>query len=47
LRERHKLEMYENKVLRKIFVLKKDEVGLGHYTARNFMIYTGHLILLG
>jgi hypothetical protein len=38
-----------NKVLRKTSSPKNDEVrsNLGHYTTRNLVIYTGHVVLLG
>jgi len=40
--------MFVNKVLRKIFLPKKDEVSsLGYCIMRNVMIYMGHLLLLG
>jgi hypothetical protein len=36
------------RVLRKIFRLKNNEVSnLEHYIMRKFLIYTGHLVLLG
>jgi hypothetical protein len=47
-REKYKLQVFQNQVLRKIFGSKKDGVSsLGFYMFRNFMIYTDHLVLLG
>jgi hypothetical protein len=47
LRE-HKIQAFENKLLRKISGPERDEVNsLGYYIMRNFMIYTGHPVLLG
>jgi hypothetical protein len=46
LREEHKLQESESKVLRKISERKKDEKSnLIHYIKKNFVIYTGHLLL--
>jgi len=47
LKEAHKLQGYENKVLRKTFEPKKDEVSAIGYHVTNFVIYMGHLVLLG
>jgi hypothetical protein len=49
LREEHRLRVFENRVLRKIFGSKRDEVtGDGEdYTMRNLMICTHHQILFG
>jgi hypothetical protein len=45
LREEYKLQKSENKVLRKIFILKKGN--LGHCIIRNLMTYMSHLVFLG
>jgi hypothetical protein len=48
LREDYKLQMFWNKVLKRIFGPKKDEVSnLGCYITRHFVMYMGHLIFLG
>jgi len=49
LREEHRLKVLENRVLRKIFGSKRDEMtGSGeNYIARIFIICTAHQILLG
>jgi hypothetical protein len=44
--EEHKLQKLENKVLQKIFKLKKDDMEL-HAQYKSFMVYTSHLVLLG
>jgi hypothetical protein len=52
IRFEHKLHMFENKVLRKIFELKKDVSNLGYYTINytsseemggKYETITGHL----
>jgi len=47
LRDKHKLRVFENRVLRRIFGPKRDEVtGIGeNYITRSLMICTPHLIL--
>jgi hypothetical protein len=47
--EANTLQAFENKVLRKILGLHKAEVSetSGCYIIRNFVIYRGHLELLG
>jgi hypothetical protein len=47
-REEHKLQVSGNEVVRKMFRPKKDKyVGnQGYYMMRNFIIYTGHIVLL-
>ena len=49
LKKEHKLRVFENRVLRKIFGPKKDEVTEGGegYIKRNFMICAPHQILFG
>jgi hypothetical protein len=49
LRKKHRLRVFENRVLRKILGHKKEEVrGSGEdYITRNFMICTPYKILLG
>jgi hypothetical protein len=49
LREEHRLRLFENRVLRKIFGPKRDEVtGDGDdYRTRNLMNSTHHQILFG
>jgi hypothetical protein len=49
LREEHRLSMFKNKVLRRIFGPKRDEVtGMEKtYITRNLMIYTHHQVLFG
>jgi hypothetical protein len=49
LREEHRLRVFENRVLRRIFGPKRDEVtGSGEdYITRNLMICTHHQILFG
>jgi hypothetical protein len=49
LREEHRLRVFENRVLRGIFGVKKDEVtGNGEdYITRNLMVCTHHQILFG
>lgn len=48
LRKEHKLQMSENKLLRKIFASMKDEINCHFKILHNeeLMIYTGHLVLL-
>jgi hypothetical protein len=48
LREEHRLRLFKNRVLRRIFGPKRDEVtGNGEdYITRNLMICTQHQILL-
>jgi hypothetical protein len=48
-REGDNLQTFENKMLRKIFVANTDAVceQLGWFILRNFIIYTGHLLVLG
>jgi len=39
--------VFENEVLRRICGPDKEEVSnLGYYVTRNFMVYTGYLVLL-
>jgi hypothetical protein len=47
LKEEHRLRLFENRVLRKIFVHKRDEVmGSGeNYIMRSLMICSFHQIL--
>jgi len=47
LREEHRLRMFDNRVLRRIFAPKRDEVTGegGNYITRNLMICTAHPIL--
>jgi len=46
-REEHKLQVFEIKVLRKIFGPKKDDISrLRFCIMRDFVIYTGHLITM-
>jgi hypothetical protein len=49
MRKEHMLRMSENRVLRKIFGSKKDEVtgGGGDCTMGSFMVCTAHKILFG
>ena len=49
LREEHRLRLFENRVLRRVFGPTRDEVtGSGeNYIMRNLMIYTPHPILFG
>lgn len=48
LRAACKLQVFENRLLRNAFGTRNDEVNnLGYYIMRGFVIYTGHLILLG
>jgi len=49
LREERRLRIFENRVLRRIFGLKRDEVrgSGGNYIMRSLMICTAHQILLG
>jgi len=44
MREKHRLRVFENRVLRRIFRPKRDEV-TGEW--RSFMICTSHQILFG
>jgi len=45
--EEHNLQVFYNKVLRKMFETKRDDVGkLGHYIQRCLVICTIHLVLL-
>jgi hypothetical protein len=49
LREERRLRMFEIRLMRRIFVPKRDEV-IGewrNYIMRNLMICTGHQILFG
>jgi hypothetical protein len=46
LREEHRLRVFENRVLGRIFEPKRDEV-MGSCTVGSFIICTHHLILLG
>jgi hypothetical protein len=47
LKEGHKLQVFESKVLRKIYGQNNDEVGsLRYYIVRVFVIYTGQPLLL-
>jgi hypothetical protein len=46
--EKHELQIFENKVIRKISGPKEDEVnslGYSYYIMKNFVIYTCHLVL--
>jgi len=49
LRAERRLRVFENRVLRRIFVPKRDEVTgkCEHYIMRSFMISTPHPILYG
>jgi hypothetical protein len=49
LREEHRLRVFENRVLKRIFGYKRDEVTVngGNYRMRSLMISTAHLILFG
>jgi hypothetical protein len=49
LREEHRLRVFENRVLRRIFGPKRDEVTEdgGSCTMRSFIFYTPPKILLG
>jgi len=49
LREEHRLRVYENRVLRRIFGPKRDEVrgNRENYIMRSLMICTAHPILFG
>ena len=49
LREERRVKLFENRVLRRIFVPKRDEVtGDGeNYVTRSLMICTAHQILFG
>jgi hypothetical protein len=49
LKEKHRLRVFENKVLRRIFGPKRDEIqGSGeNYIMRSLMICTAHPILCG
>ena len=49
LREEHRLRVFENRVLRRVFGHKRDEVtGNGeNYVMRNLVIYTPYPILCG
>jgi hypothetical protein len=48
-REEHSQRVFENRVLRKIFGLKRDEVTgeWKNFTMRSFMICTPHPLLCG
>jgi hypothetical protein len=46
LKEEHRLRVFENRVLRRIFRPKRDEV-TGDYITRNLIICTHHQILFG
>jgi hypothetical protein len=44
----NQLKVFDDKVLRKIFGPKNNEVGsLGHYIMMNFVMYADHLVSLG
>jgi hypothetical protein len=47
VREEHRLRVFENMVLRRVFGHKRDEVERsgGNYIMRNLMICTAHPIL--
>jgi hypothetical protein len=45
--EEHKLKMFENRVLRRIFGPKSDEVTGVNYIIRSLKICTSHQILFG
>jgi hypothetical protein len=47
LREEDFLRVFENRVLRRIFGPKRDEVSGEDYITRNLMICTHHQILCG
>jgi hypothetical protein len=49
LREERRLRVYENRVLRRIFGPKRDEVTgeWKNYIMRSLMVCTPHLILFG
>jgi hypothetical protein len=47
LREEHRLRVLENRVLRRIFRPKRDEVTWEDYITRNLMICAHHEILFG
>jgi hypothetical protein len=44
------INFFEKKVLRELFLSKEDGAGnlnnLGYYVTRNFVTYSGHLVLL-
>jgi hypothetical protein len=45
--EEHRLRVFENRVLRRIFVPNREEVAGENFMMRNFIICTLHQILLG
>jgi hypothetical protein len=47
LREEHGLRVFKNRVLRRIFEPKRDEVSGENYVMRSLMICTPHQILFG
>jgi hypothetical protein len=46
-REEHKLQVFDNKVFRKVSETKEDERNVRFRTYRGTMIYTSRLVLLG
>jgi hypothetical protein len=46
LREEHRLGVFQIKVLRRIFGLKRDEVTGENYIMKSFMMCTLHQVLL-
>jgi hypothetical protein len=47
MRKEHRLRVFENRVLRRIFGPKRDEVTGKNYIMRSLMICTSHTILFG
>jgi hypothetical protein len=45
--QEYKLQVFEKKMLRKIFVPAEDVSNLGYYIRRYFMIFSFHMVLLG
>jgi hypothetical protein len=45
-REKHKLQVIENRMIRKVFIHRRNEVSEHYYIRRFFVIYRGHQILL-